>query len=154
MNAKQKKLLKEAAEALKIVDVALFGSRFAQEHSLPKRKDAELVQQHMEGWSSNMTKEREERWLQVVCSFGVRLVKEDDTDDDQAPHVYYTIEADFIAHYKLTDGELSNEAIETFVEFNAKHNVWPFWREYVFATCQRARISPPEIGLYSRPASD
>jgi hypothetical protein len=143
-------LLRQAASALKIKDVALYGSNFRQERPLP-RKGVEVEQQQMEGWHYTKARSGKQDWLQVLYKFGVRLSKPSDEKTPDGGHAYYTIEAEFVAHYQFVDGDLSEEAIKAFAEYNAKHNIWPFWREYVFAICQRARISPPEIGLYSSP---
>lgn len=143
--------LRQAAGALRIKDVALYGSRFHQERPLP-RKSVEVEQQQMEAWHYNTTQSGKKDWLQVLFTFGVRLAKPTDEQTGESGDIYYTIEAEFVAQYQIVDGGLSEDTIKLFAEHNAKHNIWPFWREYVFATCQRARISPPEIGLYSSPS--
>lgn len=143
-------LLRQAADALRIKDVALYGSRFNQERPLPG-KGIEVEQQQMEAWHYNKTTSGEQDWLQVLYTFGVRLAEPTDDESGETGDIYYTVEAEFVAHYQIVDGDLSEDAIKVFAEHNAKHNLWPFWREYVFATCQRARISPPEVGLYSSP---
>lgn len=150
MNSQEdRELLKQAADALRIKDVVLNGSKFEQENQLPN-EEAEVIQQQMEGWRYRRVEADGLQWLQVLYRFGTRLAQPGE-DEDSVGEIYYTIEAEFMAHYQFADGELSDEAIKLFAKYNTKHNVWPFWREYVFATCQRARVNPPEIGLYSGP---
>ena len=144
-----RELLQQAAKALQIKDVVLYGSKFEQENPLPN-EGTEVIQQQMEGWRYQQGETDDRLWLQVLYRFGARLVQPGE-DDDAVGETFYTIEAEFLVHYQIEHGELSEEAIRLFAKFNAKHNVWPFWREYVFATCQRARVNPPEIGLYSGP---
>ena len=150
MNTQEERdLLKKAAQALRIKDVVLHESKFEQENPLPDEA-AEVIQQQMEGWRYRMGEAEGRQWLQVLYRFGTRLT-EPGEDEESVGEIYYTIEAEFMAHYQFEDAELSEEAIKLFAQYNTKHNVWPFWREYVFATCQRARVNPPEIGLYSGP---
>lgn len=147
MNSQEDRdLLKQAAEALQIKDVVLYGSKFEQENPLPN-EPAEVIQQQMEGWRYRRGDAEGQQWLQVLYRFGARLVQPGE-DDESVGETYYTIEAEFMAHYQFQDGGLSEDAIKLFAKYNTKHNVWPFWREFVFATCQRARVNPPEIGLY------
>mgnify|MGYP006292270373 CR=1 FL=1 len=150
MNSENERdLLRQAAEALQIKDVVLHGSTFEQQNPLPN-EEAEVIQQQMEGWRYRRGEADGRQWLQVLYRFGARLA-EPGEDEESVGEIYYTIEAEFMAHYHFEDGELSEEAIKVFAKYNTRHNVWPFWREFVFATCQRARLNPPEIGLYSGP---
>lgn len=148
ISQESKALVKKAADVLSIKDVVLYGAKFDQQQPLPQ-KGGEVEQQQMDAWRFKKTRAGKQEWLQVLYTFGVRLAKPGEEQSSANPEVYYTIEAEFVAHYQLMDADLPEDAIKAFAEFNAKHNIWPFWREHVFATCQRARINPPNIGLYT-----
>ncbi|MEO8460730.1 MAG: hypothetical protein ABI451_09395, partial [Dokdonella sp.] len=64
------------------------------------------------------------------------------------PAIYFLIEAAFLVEYDVT-GALEEDAIAAFANFNAVHNVWPFWRQHVFDIVQRARLPQLEIPLFS-----
>lgn len=87
---------------------------------------------------------------------GVRLIprheeqNEDAVADDSSaqpdPVVRATLEAEFVAEYRITDSNIPDEeALSEFGQSNAMYHVWPYWREHVQNLASRARL--PEIVL-------
>jgi hypothetical protein len=99
--------------------------------------------------------------LRVFIRFGVRGIKdvEQPVDRDDDPEsvqdeeqslesmVLFRLEATFRADYQLT-GEVSKEALQEFIRYNATHNVWPFWRQHVFDVVSRAELTEIQVGLF------
>ena len=50
---------------------------------------------------------------------------------------------DYLEEKKLTQNEL-----DAFTQYNAVHNVWPFWRQHVYETVSRANLSRITIPLF------
>jgi len=88
--------------------------------------------------------------IKVLVSLGERFVLqiEDDTDkeseEDTKPLAHF--EADFVALYEVKK-ELEDHALEQFIKFNVLHNVWPFWREFVFRSADSMHLPKPDIPL-------
>jgi preprotein translocase subunit SecB len=62
--------------------------------------------------------------------------------------VYVQIEADFMVTYRL-QAEIEDPALSAFSNFNAVHNVWPFWRQHVFDIVQRGELPNIEVPLFA-----
>lgn len=62
------------------------------------------------------------------------------------PSPLFQIEAVFQLDYELT-GALGQAALDEFARFNAVHNVWPFWRQFVFSMANQAGLPCPEVPL-------
>lgn len=149
MNEQTRELIDKACRQIQIRDVVLYGSSFEQQEPLPRDQQVDVVLQAREGWNHQISRTGDRTdWVHVHYLFGVRLLKSDSEDDEEPSTVYYTIEAEFVASYRVKSEELDEDAVAAFAEHNSKHNIWPFWRQHVFDVCQRARVSPPEIGLY------
>ena len=88
--------------------------------------------------------------IKVLVSLGERFVLqiEDDTDkeseEDAKPLAHF--EADFVALYEVKK-ELEDHDLEQFIKFNVLHNVWPFWREFVFRSADSMHLPKPDIPL-------
>jgi hypothetical protein len=147
MSPAENALLRQAVNGLQIKDIVLRGANFKQHHPLPKKRGAEIEQQNREGWGLKVTKAGRAVWLQVYYRFGTRLA-EIDNDGESDQKIYFALEAEFVAHFQINDPTLPKSAIQLFAAKNAKHNIWPFWRQHVFDVCQKARLTPPEIPLF------
>src|SRR3546814_7740026 len=109
-------------------------------HSLPTRRSSDLkrgVEYQIIGVDSEGASERQ---LQVLVELGVRI-SSDAPDGVDAP-IHVQIEAEFVVVYEVLD-DIDETSIPQFANFNAVHNVWPFWRQHVFDIVQRARL--PQI---------
>ncbi|WP_423906870.1 hypothetical protein [Candidatus Spongiihabitans sp.] len=84
--------------------------------------------------------------LIIRVALGVRL------DKSKAKQVksqtYVKIEADFLVLYEVKS-KLSVAELKAFSQFNATHNVWPFWRQHVVDIVQRANLPKINIPLFS-----
>lgn len=88
---------------------------------------------------------------------GVRLVDSAFTDsvelqeDTPDEAVYVEIETEFCAQYDLNsdqDEEELHPALTEFARYNVGYHAWPYWREYVQATCARMGIPPIPIPMF------
>ena len=95
--------------------------------------------------------------LRVLVDLGVRSVFErgDDlgTTDGEEEDVLYTVEATFAADYFVVEPPESAEHLRAFVDLNAVHNVWPFWRQHVVDTLRRASLPVPSVPLMAKPGN-
>ena len=82
----------------------------------------------------------------IIYSLGVRLVEKQSTDTEEGeasePKTIIQIEAEFAAIY-FAMRKLREEEIMAFCQSNVCFNVWPYWREFVQATCCRMGLSSP-----------
>ena len=83
--------------------------------------------------------------LRVFIRVGVRWVdsldgdnEQDDGNDDELL-VRASIEAEFIAEYRIT-AELEQACIDEFCLKNASYHVWPYWRELLSNQCSRMHL--------------
>ena len=81
--------------------------------------------------------------LGALFTFGTRFPEQDDQP--------YQLVARFRLTYEVKDAsELSDQDFKQFVFFNAMFNAWPYWREYLSSTVNRAglpRFVAPVMGL-------
>ncbi|TAN04141.1 MAG: hypothetical protein EPN40_00265 [Rhodanobacteraceae bacterium] len=83
--------------------------------------------------------------MQFFVRLGTRVVKD---VADENPPVYFVIEATFLVEYEMV-APLGEDALKTFADFNAIHNVWPFWRQHVYDVVQRARLPHVDVPLFA-----
>lgn len=93
--------------------------------------------------------------LQVEITFGTRYIQKSPNEmskdgADEEPIELAKIGATFRLEY-LIKNIIPEESIKAFCEFNAVHNCWSFWREYVFSTCQKAQIPTFAIPFFKSP---
>lgn len=84
---------------------------------------------------------------------GVRLVDAEQADGGELAddHVYLELTARFCAQYQVdaeADTDALGPALNEFALYNVGYHVWPYWREYVQATCARIGIPPIPIPMY------
>ena len=84
--------------------------------------------------------------LVIRIALGVRLDKS--KAKQVKPQTYVKIEADFLVLYEVKS-KLSVAELKAFSQFNAAHNVWPFWRQHVADIVQRANLPKINIPLFS-----
>ncbi len=148
MSPADKKLVQQAIDGLKFLDIRLAGSQFKQLDDLPAENGQKVAQQVKRGVAYKIgtqdTDGQEKKLAQILVSLGIRVVESDVED----PPTYFFIEAEFVAEYEIT-GKVSDDALKVFADYNAVHNVWPFWRQHVFDVVQRARLPRLEIPFFS-----
>jgi hypothetical protein len=70
-------------------------------------------------------------------------------DDEPSP---YEIVARFRLIYSISPGkELEDEDLRQFVYWNVVFNAWPYWREYVSSTINRAHLPPYIVPVMAVP---
>jgi hypothetical protein len=75
-----------------------------------------------------------------------------DIESEEEP---YVIQARFRLRYKLAeDYEANPEDVAQFGRWNALFNVWPYWREFVQSTTDRAGMKRMTVGLMGLPVVD
>ena len=84
--------------------------------------------------------------FRTVMEFGLRIVDpqikeiEDQDSEEAKQYIRAELTAEFIAEYQLLCDDLDQSALKEFAERNVTYHLWPYWREYVMSTCQRARL--------------
>lgn len=141
-----KNLVQSAYNKCSLLDIYL------HESSLKRAKDFNLMvkienfkQQSMQAVKAdllaNKYKDNNTSFiLRCYVDFGIRFVK------DNSAEILAEIEATFCATYQCTE-DLKDDELEEFVRFNVVHNVWPFWRSYVFKTASESKLPQPTIPL-------
>jgi len=141
-------LLVEATHAFKLRDVALYSARFERPFADTGSAFDEAVQQHKQGVTFTVGENSDsKRLLQVCVSLGLRVVPRAGEDGEAGMEPLFVIEADFVVEYEMV-GDLSEEAIKAFAQFNAVHNAWPFWRQHVFSVVEKGRLPRLDVPLY------
>lgn len=79
-----------------------------------------------------------------VYHCGVRVlfeaeVEEANTDEHFLPVL--EIVATYKARYRALE-QLDDDALTEFSKLNVAFNVWPFWREHVYSSCNKIGLSP------------
>lgn len=139
---KVSKKLQQAIDNLVINDVYLkashaqcmdgFDPKFASES-----EDLLIQQMHFLRKTEVVKIEDDGELLRIFMTLGVRwVVAEGDIDP---PDIKAFIEGDFIAEYQI-NGDLEQACIDEFASKNASYHVWPYWREFLSAQCERLRL--------------
>jgi len=89
------------------------------------------------------------RWHVVKADDAVSVDESDPANEEPAG----TIEAAYVAEYRLKDHELDNDALDEFALYNAIYHVWPYFREFVTTQC--GRMAAPRLTMpLIQPASN
>ena len=142
MSPSDKKLIRKAIKNLRLLDIVLYESRFSRPNDIldDSREDFNHMTKTVVEFSREDTQTLDV--LVIKICFGVRLTEPKNDD------VYVEIEADFLALYEILS-PLDKKHMRAFSKFNGVHNVWPFWRQYVFDMVQRGDLPEIDIPLYS-----
>ncbi|MCU5782504.1 hypothetical protein MA04_01804 [Alcanivorax balearicus MACL04] len=136
-------LIVQATAGLELQDITLVRSQYDRPSMV--LEGAQLVQQQKRAVRFVVDgHEREgQPLLRVRVDLGVRLVNKNDPGA-----VFLIIEADYIVDYRIKS-DLQEEALKAFAEFNAVHNVWPFWRQHVFDVVDKGRLPRIEVPFFA-----
>jgi hypothetical protein len=142
-----KSLIVEASKHLRLKTINLFEGNLKRFRELVNIE--ELGQQTKLSVNSetltNSDSEQQNQIFRVYVDLGVRIVSI--TNEIEAePTPIFHIEAMYQVDYELT-GIVKQTALEEFANYNAVHNVWPFWRQYVFSTANQGGLPCPEVPL-------
>ncbi|WP_321528303.1 hypothetical protein [Sedimenticola selenatireducens] len=149
MNAERNQLIREATDSLKLRDIWIHSNRLERD-SIPRDlpDDLELMRQDKLGVKFDKERRKEAQTeielLRVFVEPGIRLVVEHEGKE----HILLTLEAEFLVVYEIT-GKLQEEALKAFADYNAVHNAWPFWRQFVFDAVQRSKLPHLDVPLFS-----
>lgn len=142
-----KALIAEASKYLKLRSINLYESNLKRFEALPDA--GELGQQTKLGVKADKidTSNLDHSFgvLRVLVDLGVRVVKLT-VKSESEPMPLFHIEATFQLDYELT-GSVEQSALDEFAHYNAVHNVWPFWRQFVFNIANQAGLPCPEVPL-------
>lgn len=142
-------LIGEAIKSLELIDIHLYSTSIIRFEEISSNNYPEEMEQQnkisikaefleKEGDSDNS------RLIHAKVEFGLRFIEENKESEIKT---LAEIEACFIAKYHQQQ-EVSDEAINKFMQFNVIHNVWPFWREYAFRSAAQAKLPTPIIPLF------
>ncbi|UTV97923.1 hypothetical protein KDW99_11495 [Marinomonas rhizomae] len=140
MAAKVSKKLQQAIENLKIQDVYLKSTQAQCEDDFdPKSTELDelLVQQMHTVRKSEVLKVNDaELLVRIYVRLGTRWLS---SSESEGGNIKAFIEADFIAEYQMAE-LLEQDVIDEFALQNASFHVWPYWREFLSAQCERLRL--------------
>lgn len=140
------KLIAEATAAIELIDIHLYTCSL-------ERRDCEFDIFSVKKDQKNSVKvnaeifepaEEKEGYFQLL-NIKVSLKAELYTQEDHENSIY-SISACFLAKY-LQRYEVSEDALNEFIQYNSLHNVWPFWREHALRTASLADLPRPQINL-------
>jgi len=142
-----KSLIAEASKNLRLSSINLYEGNLKRFSDLSGIEN--LGQQTKLGIKSetlnNSGAEQKNQVFRVYTDLGLRVV-EIASKDEVEPKPIFQIEAMFQLDYELT-GVVDTIALEEFARYNAIHNIWPFWRQYVFSIANQAGLPCPEVPL-------
>jgi len=145
-----KSLINEAIKALDLLDIYLYSTsvnRFENITDINHPED--MVQQikisiNAEFLETDSSEHIKYEMINAKVNIGLRFITENKDDE---VNILSEIESCFIAKYEKK-GDVSEDAINEFMEYNVIHNVWPFWREHAFRMSLEAKLPHPLISLY------
>jgi len=150
-----KKLIANTASCMRLLDIYQYSASIKRYVDLQADEMPEnMYQQGRQSFKAELltteSKTKTPDLMKVLVSLGERFVLQtaDDTDkennDKTKPLAHF--EAEFVALYEVKE-ELEEPALEQFIKFNVLHNVWPFWREFVFRNADSMHLPKPDIPL-------
>jgi len=151
-----KQLIADTASCMRLLDIYQYSASIKRYVDLQADDIPEnMYQQGRRSFKAELleteSKSNAPDLIKVLVSLGERFVLqiEDDADkkseeEDDKPLAHF--EADFVALYEVKE-ELEEHALEQFIKFNVLHNVWPFWREFVFRSADSMHLPKPDIPL-------
>jgi hypothetical protein len=150
MNPESEAKLITAAQSLKLRDIQLVDAIFDRQVQIFDTEHPAARQEHLRGvqyvlGDAQLEDGELHKMVQFMVHLGTRVVGE---VEESEPSVYFRIEAKFLVEYEIT-GPLDEDKIKAFADYNAVHNVWPFWRQHVFDIVQRGRLPRLDIPLFA-----
>lgn len=142
-----RELIQQASEHLELLDIVLFESnfkQFAECHNQLTLGQQNKLSVRAETGEAIDNENSPINIFRVFVELGLRI--NDLSNQEAKPELLYQVEATFRVDYELKS-DISEEALKEFAHFNAVHNVWPFWRQFVFSTTNQAHLPCPEIPL-------
>ena len=149
-------LLQKAIQCTAIHDVYLEECKSTFYNNFePKVQDQKLSVQFKIGAGTfdnltvGMDDNTEIKMLRVHVQTGARFL-DSEFDNEKKPetiekYIQAEITAKFVAEYRITCDDLSEEAIKEFSARNASFHVWPYWREFLHSMTGRMKL--PEVVL-------
>jgi len=142
--------LQKAVDSLEIQDVYVRDLLANCAGEFDPKYDDDVIQldvqwMHLVRKSTVVEFDGEDPLLRVFIRLGVRWVDSTDEDNEQDNGkddellVRASIEAEFIAEYRVT-AELERACIEEFCLKNASYHIWPYWRELLSNQCSRMHL--------------
>lgn len=143
LNTDNEALIVKAAAGLELQDITLVRSQYDRPQDVAE--GTQLVQQQKRAVQFVVDGHEQDGkpLLRTRVDLGVRLVDKGDYDI-----IFAFIEADYIVDYRIKS-DLKEEALKAFAEFNAVHNVWPFWRQHVFDVVDKGRLPRIQVPFFA-----
>lgn len=150
--------IKKVTDLLKPSSISLNGSRFKKGNkAFPFELPPELILQHKKIKASRPRiiniKDGENTFTIVLIeiSLGTRAITRSESEENEGKReCLLSLEAEFAAQFVAGD-ELPDQAdLEFFAEKNAPVLVWPYWRELVQSTFEKAGAPSPPMPFFHR----
>jgi hypothetical protein len=142
------KALQKAIDCLKIRDVYLYSSSSSLEETFEPKYDPDLnkieVQfKHIVVRSSVLALEDDSKTIKlfrVFVDLGARWILPTTNENAvDTSEIKARIEGIMVAEYFMQE-DPGSEALKQFAMKNASYHIWPYWREYLTAHCQRMNL--------------
>lgn len=143
MDHGNEELIIRATASLALQDISLVRAHFERPADVQKGTELIVQEKRAVNFIVDADQENGHKLLRVRVDLGTRYVAKADQSV-----IFSVIEADYVVDYRIT-AELPEEAMKAFAEFNAVHNVWPFWRQHVFDIVDKARLPRIEIPFFA-----
>lgn len=129
---------------LQINDLYRWSSKFERSAEYQPRKHAGKTRvQHRHQVDTELLEAQTEdggslKILRALVALAIRVVAEDEASLGHVENLH-ELSATFAVEYIVLK-DPTEEQISGFCEFNCVHNVWPFWRQYVYETLKSASL--------------
>ncbi len=146
-----KQLIEQTSENLKLLNIVLYESnlkQFSDSHDQVQLGQQNKLAVRAEIGEAINNKNSHINFFRVFVDLGIRVNDLSNADDE--PQLLYQIEATFKIDYELKNN-IDEKTLTEFAHSNAVHNIWPFWRQFVFSTINQAHLPCPEVPLIKTP---
>ena len=129
------------AKRVTIETIELIGAHFDREDSRPLDSGPlEEVTPDVGMWAEWALSANGGR-LGCLVSFSATFDHEEDQGDDGPAGPYYLFARFRLLYDVIDEGEaLTKDDLQQFANWNAVFNAWPYWREYLSSTINRAQL--------------
>ena len=148
-------LLEEAVEHLSLFTINLESENFQTARDIcPEFQQyssfsIQMKNNHLSaGTLTVQTGQGDQEVLLYKHSMAMRVVNEQEKDENGLSQVLIEIEATYRVSYSVKNSLPSEEAMAEFAQHNVPHHIWPFWREQVNTIVLKAGL--PSIVIPTR----
>ena len=94
--------------------------------------------------------DKDDEKIPVLRAFVELTLSGFEAGQDEEETLLFTVCAEYRVDYTIRD-QLEDDEIQAFSEYNAVHNIWPFWRQHVSQTLSQANLPRITIPFFRQP---